>query len=113
MSKRTNRRLTSAAKARTAALVLICAQSFLGAHADGTHPAGAPAALAPLDATDAAYRQGHDSYEKKNYAEALRWYRLAAARSLRNASFELADDVFISDSKVHNNILDRLLPSRT
>jgi len=56
MSKRTNRRLTSAAKARTAALVLICAQSFLGAHADGTHPAGAPAALAPLDAS--SWRSG-------------------------------------------------------
>jgi TPR repeat protein len=80
MSKRTNRHLLSGAKARMAALALICAQSFLGAHADDTPPAGAPAALAPVDATDAAYRQGHDSYEKKNYAEAMRWYRVAAGQ---------------------------------
>jgi TPR repeat protein len=33
---------------------------------------------APGAAANDAYRRGHDLYEQKNYAEALRWYRVAA-----------------------------------
>jgi TPR repeat protein len=35
---------------------------------------------APGAAASDAYRRGHDLYEQKNYAEALRWYRVAADR---------------------------------
>ncbi len=80
MSKRANRRLKSAPRVGMVVFVLICAQSFLGAHAEDTQPSRAQSALAPADAADAAYRQGHDSYEKKNYAEAMRWFRVAAAQ---------------------------------
>jgi TPR repeat protein len=91
MSKRANRRLTPGPKAGIAALVLICAQSFLGAHADDRQPAPARAALAPVDSAEAAYRQGHDSYEKKNYAEAMRWYRVAAAQGNALAQVEIGN----------------------
>ncbi len=80
MSKRANRSFTSGPRFGTAALVLIFAQIFLGAQADDTQPARAQVAIASADSTDAAYRQGHDSYEKKNYAEAMRGYRVAAAQ---------------------------------
>jgi len=80
MTKTANRRPASGPKVGMAALALICAQSFIGAHADDTHPAPAPAEPAPVDSADAAYRQGHDFYKKKNYAEAMRWYRVAAAQ---------------------------------
>jgi TPR repeat protein len=80
MSNRTNRRSGCAPNVGMAALVLVCGQSFLRAHADDTQPPRARVALAPVDSSDAAYRQGHDFYEKKNYAEAMRWYRVAAGQ---------------------------------
>jgi TPR repeat protein len=87
---RANRRLTSGVKAGIAAL-LICAQSFLGAHADDTHPPGARSALPPVDSTSAAYRQGRDFYDKKNYAEAMRCYRVAAGQGNALAQVEIGN----------------------
>jgi TPR repeat protein len=78
VTKTAKRRPAAGPKVGMAALALICAQSSIEAHADGTYPASA--ALAPADSADAAYRQGHDFYEKKNYAEAMHWYRVAAAQ---------------------------------
>jgi len=80
MSKKSNRCFTPGPKLSMAALVLICAQSFPGPHADDTQPPRAQGTLAPADAADAAYRRAHDFYEKKSYAEAMRWYRVAAAQ---------------------------------
>jgi TPR repeat protein len=90
MSRKTSRRPTLGPKVG-AALVLICAQGFLGTHADDSQPAPARAVLAPVDSTDAAYRQGHDLYEKKNYAEAMRWYRVAAGRGNALAQVGIAN----------------------
>jgi len=91
MARTAKRRFMSGPKVGAAALVFICAQLFLDAHADDAQPARAPLARAPVDSADAAYRQGHDFYERKNYAEAMRWYRVAAGQGNALAQVGIGD----------------------
>ena len=70
MSGKANQRLSWRQTVAMTVLVPIWRPSLITVSAQDRQPA-----LAPADSADAAYRQGHDSYEKKNYAETMRWFR--------------------------------------
>ena len=78
MSSKANRRAASGRNAILMALVLIGTPSLMTAKADETQPPQTKPGLSPAVASDEAYRRGHELYENKNYAGALRWYRVAA-----------------------------------
>jgi TPR repeat protein len=59
------------------ALVLIGTPNLMTAKADETQPPQTKPGLSPAVASDEAYRRGHELYENKNYAGALRWYQVA------------------------------------
>jgi TPR repeat protein len=73
-----HRHLTLALGLGTPAVTLILAASLVAAQSPEKQ--AAPRAPTAAQSADEAYRNGLDLEKKQNYAEAMRWYRVAAAQ---------------------------------
>jgi TPR repeat protein len=80
MVRNAHRRLTLTLSLAVIAVALMLATSLVGAQRADKQSAPTTSSPGPVQSADEAYRRGHDLAEKKNYAEAMRWYRLAAAQ---------------------------------
>jgi TPR repeat protein len=56
------------------------ATSLVGAQRADKQSAPTTSSPGPVQSADEAYRKGQDFEKKQNYAEAMRWYRTAAAK---------------------------------
>ncbi len=62
-----------------AAAPVVALMLVLGAGASATAPTHAPIQLAQAVSADKANRRGDEAYDRKDYAESMRWYRQSAA----------------------------------
>ncbi len=75
-----HRHLTLALSLGVTAVTLMLATSLVAAQQAEKQSVPTTSSPAPVQSADEAYRRGHDFAEKQNYAEAMRWYRVAAAQ---------------------------------
>ena len=74
------RRLMAPPSLSMTVILLMSAASFVAAQATEKPSAPSTSAPAPAQSADEAFRKGQDFEKKENYAEAMRWYRVAAAQ---------------------------------
>lgn len=80
MVRSTRRRLTLALDLSMTAIIVLLAANFALAQQAERQSAPASSAPEPIQSADEAYRKGSEFQKKQDYAEALRWYRMAADR---------------------------------
>jgi uncharacterized protein len=72
-----------------AAMLLMLAAGSVAAQSTEKPPAPSASAPAAAQSAEDAYRKGQDFEKKQNYAEAMRWYRLAAAQGVSEAQTDV------------------------
>jgi TPR repeat protein len=84
-------RLTQALRLGVTAVTLMLAASLVGAQPAEKQSAPTTTTRTPVQSSDEAYRKGQTFADKQNYAEAMRWYRLAAAQGNALAQVEIGN----------------------
>jgi TPR repeat protein len=80
MARSAHCRLTGASGLSATAILMVFGAGLVAAQSTETPPAPRASAPTAAQSADEAYRKGQDFEKKENFAEAMRWYRAAAAQ---------------------------------